>query len=44
MKIRLVDAKIALKILSEEELETFAKFLFLFKSDAIVKNSLDHRS
>lgn len=41
MKIRLIDAKIALKITSERDLETSSQnfSFFLFKSDAIVKNS-----
>ena len=41
MKIRLINAKIALKITSERDLETSSQnfSFFLFKSDAIVKNS-----
>ena len=41
MKIRLVDAKIALKIKSEDDLKTSSQnfSFFLFKSDALVKNS-----
>ena len=41
MKIRLVDAKIALKIKSEDDLKASSQnfSFFLFKSDALVKNS-----